>query len=214
MPLKEEELVGDDEDEETASLSEAGARGSLFQPEDVASKDEEEVPGTPGHTQLPLLSLLGPQGNPRFFAPAEPKLRRSLRCALAAALDDASTGSTLTDDLSDVVNLATHASVAAPESTTENHLGQIMYMHPSPVDRITAAATQYVLTVRAPAPASHAATAITQSQPVPTVAAPAPALEGAPVATAAPHAATGAHPIEAARALVLQRLAKRAAARV
>jgi hypothetical protein len=49
MPI-EEKVVGAGDDYETVGChSEAAAiLGSMFQPEDVASEEEEEIPGIPG----------------------------------------------------------------------------------------------------------------------------------------------------------------------
>jgi hypothetical protein len=78
------EAKDDDEEDETGgalcdaapnlgscSLSEAApSLGSTFQPEDVESEEEEEeVPGTPGQTQIPFPPLRGAQGETQLLEP-------------------------------------------------------------------------------------------------------------------------------------------------
>jgi hypothetical protein len=66
----ENELAGAVEDYlAVGAFSEAAASmGSMLLPEDVASEEEKKVTGKPGQTQLPLSSLLGPQGDPHFWS--------------------------------------------------------------------------------------------------------------------------------------------------
>jgi hypothetical protein len=60
-------------DEESGTDSEDAASGSLFHIEHVGSDDnEDEVPGTPGQTQLRMSLLRGPHDSPLFLAPAAP----------------------------------------------------------------------------------------------------------------------------------------------
>jgi hypothetical protein len=103
------ELKGADED--SAIDSEDAASGSLFCPEDVGPDvDEDEVPGTPGQTQLGMPSLCDLNGSPICLVPASsaaPARQTSPRCkAASASAEEAPNQSALVDTVTEAGSLA------------------------------------------------------------------------------------------------------------